>query len=335
MGLIKSLVVSLLAAGLNLTVHAAPIARVPKINVSGRIGTTRVVLRPMIQVSPGLMPLTPAAFSRGGALITAVHAPPLSLVTHGHQAPSHSAPLQPILTIVSEHADRLSGGKQGQSGGLQDSFYDGTVAPKEDGAAVHTELITPEVQAKSDEFAAAKTILRSAVDRLTPRLTKSVERGDWNGLGTTLDKACCGDAAPKLSFLLRENGFPVDQVSAEFHQYLVYRLGSGQLIVDPTIRQFFGGARAPPGIPKVFVGSIGELHALYERYKDIKTTSYGVDRIYFSNAVIDNGKIESVRSRMKEEGRSPEYEGFRDIPSRAPSRKARRPMIILPSSFVQ
>ncbi|MBI2362577.1 MAG: hypothetical protein HYV15_04260, partial [Elusimicrobia bacterium] len=79
----------------------------------------------------------------------------------------------------------------------------------------------------------------------------------FQGRAMSLDDPCCGVAAPVMGVLLRRAGVPVDAVQAEFHTFLVREAGGQVMVVDPTIRQFFGGKRAPAGVPQVFVGTLG------------------------------------------------------------------------------
>jgi hypothetical protein len=84
-----------------------------------------------------------------------------------------------------------------------------------------------------------------------------------------------------------------------------------EIIIDPTIRQFFGGARAPPDIPKIFVGTVAQLTELYRRHAAAKTTSYGVSRIYFDNSEINNAKIEELSRLVAARPDFPEYKPLR------------------------
>lgn len=126
--------------------------------------------------------------------------------------------------------------------------------------------------------------LRREVGAAVPGLRRSVELGQWNGPSTTLDGPCCGDAAPKLAALLRMRGWPAMLVEAEFHFYVVVRLPDGDVVVDPTFRQFFGREKAPSSVPQAFVGTWGELDGVFERHRAAKSTKHGVARIYRSEA---------------------------------------------------
>ena len=103
-------------------------------------------------------------------------------------------------------------------------------------------------------------------------------------------------------------GHAVDVVEAEFHYYLIQRLPFGEIVVDPTIRQFFGGTRAPPSVPKVFVGTVADLHALFARHDAAKSTSYSAARVYFRDAQVRNAKIEEVSRLAAERPEAPEYQ---------------------------
>ncbi len=166
--------------------------------------------------------------------------------------------------------------------GHDGAMFDGAPVEGPEGESVSPRLVTVDRPVVRLPLQAAA--VRAAVERALPALRESVALGSWNGANTTLDESCCGDAAPKLAALLRERGIPARLVEAELHYYVILELPEGQLVVDPTVRQFFGKKGAPPGVPAVFVGTIGELIGLFERYKAAKTTRYDVQRIYFSEA---------------------------------------------------
>ena len=188
-----------------------------------------------------------------------------------------------------------------------DAVFDGA-KPGVEGAAVTPALVThlrPNLQ-----LPIQGAVLRGAVERALPALRESVALGGWNGPYTTLDDRCCGDAAPKLAALLRAKGVPVRLVEAEMHYYLLVDLPEGQIVIDPTIRQFFGKKGAPNSVPTVFVGSIGELNALYERHARAKTTSYDPSRIYFRDAVDREAKLGALLRAIHAGGEA-EYEPLR------------------------
>jgi hypothetical protein len=169
------------------------------------------------------------------------------------------------------------------------------ISTEQDGERVSPQIITPESMAREHEVAITQRALAHSVQRALPALSDSVRRGQWNGPDTTLDKPCCGDAAPKLGLLLRSMGYGVHTVEAEFHFYLLHPHEAGQLIIDPTIRQFFGGPRAPPSIPTVFVGTIGQLQRLFEENASAKTTRYDISRIYFRDAAIRDQRMRDLQ----------------------------------------
>ncbi|MBI3554031.1 MAG: hypothetical protein HY077_16165 [Elusimicrobia bacterium] len=170
-----------------------------------------------------------------------------------------------------------------------------------DGTRIAPQLVTPASMAHEAEMSAVSGALRRSVELALPSLKDSVGLGEWKGPGTTLDRPCCGDAAPKLGLLLRNMGYGVHVVEAEMHYYLLNALAGGQLIVDPTIRQFFGGARAPPEIPTVFVGSVAELHRLFEEHASAKRTSHDMQRIYFRDAEIRNARLLELQRALGQE----------------------------------
>jgi hypothetical protein len=171
----------------------------------------------------------------------------------------------------------------------------GPIATDEDGQLVSPQIVTPESMSHEHEVARTRMVLAHSVSQALPALAESVRRGQWSGPETTLDKPCCGDAAPKLGLLLRQLGYNIHAVEAEFHFYLLYPLSAGQLIIDPTIRQFFGGARAPPNIPTVFVGTVGQLHQLFMENAASKSTRYDMSRIYFRDAAIRDLRMRQLQ----------------------------------------
>jgi hypothetical protein len=226
-------------------------------------------------------------------------------------SPAISAPAAPVLITVERGLEAFAAarGEPAQGRALSDLFEG--IASR-DGSPVYPGVVTPESMAHDGETAAARGELARAAAAALPALEKSVWHGGWRGPGTTLNDSCCGDAAPKLALLLRQMGHAVDVVEAEFHYYLVARLPHGEVFIDPTVRQFFGGARAPPSVPKVFVGTAADLHALFARHAAAKTTSYGVPRIYFRDAVVRNAKLEDVRRLAREKPESPEHQPLAD-----------------------
>ncbi len=167
-----------------------------------------------------------------------------------------------------------------------------------DGRQVSPMIVTPQSAAREPELNEARAAIGASVAQALPSLKDSVRLGEWRGPGTSLDSPCCGDAAPKLGLLLRNMGYGVNVVEAEMHYYLLHALAGGQLIIDPTIRQFFGGARAPPSVPTVFVGSVGQLHALFESHAAAKTTRYDMQRIYFKQAEIRDARMLELQQAL-------------------------------------
>ncbi|MDP3542594.1 MAG: hypothetical protein Q8T11_09035 [Elusimicrobiota bacterium] len=157
--------------------------------------------------------------------------------------------------------------------------------------------------------------VRGAVARALPALRESVALGAWNGLRTTLDGSCCGDAAPKLALLLRAQGVPARLVEAELHFYVLLDLPDGQIVIDPTVRQFFGKDLAPKAIPHVFVGDLAELADFYRRHAAAKTTSFDPPRIYFRDAAVREHALRALEAEVRA-GSAAEHEPLRLFLSR-------------------
>ena len=178
-------------------------------------------------------------------------------------------------------------------------FFDGA-APAVDGEAVSPRLALGPGPTLREPL--QLDALRGAVQRALPSLRESVALGGWNGPATTLDESCCGDAAPKLALLLRAQGIPARLVEAEFHYYVMLDLPDGQIVVDPTVRQFFGKKKAPRAVPQVFVGTIADLTAFFQRHAAAKTTKYDPQRIYFRDSVVREDALRSFEAAVRAGG---------------------------------
>lgn len=152
------------------------------------------------------------------------------------------------------------------------------------GAAMSAARGEDDVRSVERGLAASVADIRREAGAAVPALRRSVELGQWNGPHTTLDGPCCGDAAPKLAAFLRLRGYPAVLVEAEFHFYVVVKLPEGDVVVDPTFRQFFGRGAAPPSVPQVFVGTWPQLDAEFAAHQKAKSTRHGPQRIYRSEA---------------------------------------------------
>lgn len=191
-------------------------------------------------------------------------------------------------------------------------FFDGA-APAADGAAVSPGPAPgpgPSLRRPLQLDA-----VRGAVARALPALRESVALGGWNGPRTTLDESCCGDAAPKLALLLRAQGVPARLIEAEFHYYVLLDLPDGQIVIDPTVRQFFGKKLAPKAIPHVFVGDLAELADFFRRHAAAKTTRYDPPRIYFRDAAVREDALREFTAQVLE-GSAAEHEPLRRFLSR-------------------
>ncbi|MBI5240350.1 MAG: hypothetical protein HY926_07740 [Elusimicrobia bacterium] len=286
---------SLLLAGFPLGAWAGPAVR---------LSTPRLGPVPQILAGPACG-LSKASLLSAGLPAHVPLSAPLPLAAAPPLLPA--APEPGVLVSVDRGVEAFTAARSDadQNQALADLFEG--IASR-DGAPVFPQVATPETMSHDRETAAAKDELARAAAKALPDLERSVWHGGWRGPRTTLHDSCCGDAAPKLGLLLRQMGHAVDAVEAEFHYYLILRLPFGEIVVDPTIRQFFGGARAPPSIPKVFVGTMADLHFLFARHAAAKTTSYDVARIYFRDARVRNSKIEEVRRLVQQRPESPEHQ---------------------------
>lgn len=247
--------------------------------------------------APPALPAASAAFSPALAAVPARLAPSLLPV--------------PVPVAAAGPAAANAAGAAGEARRYAD-FFDGA-APAADGEAVSPRLALgpgPTLRRPLQLDA-----VRGAVARALPALRESVALGGWNGPRTTLDESCCGDAAPKLALLLRAQGVPARLVEAEFHYYVILDLPDGQIVIDPTVRQFFGKKLAPKTIPHVFVGDLAELTDLYRRHAAAKTTRYDPPRIYFRDAAVREDALRAFEAQVRVGGVA-EHEPLRQFLSR-------------------
>jgi hypothetical protein len=166
-----------------------------------------------------------------------------------------------------------------------------------DGRAASPRLVL-DASAQDAALAAPLAALSAAVREAAPALRESVAEGYFHEGRMTLCDAVCGDAAPKLALVLQRLGLPVDVVEAEFHYYDLWDHSAGSLIVDPTIRQFFGGRRAPSTVPEVFAGTHAQLNRLFETHRQARTSSQPLERLYFRGAATRNEKVAELEREM-------------------------------------
>ncbi len=252
---------------------------------------------PLLPPAPAFSPLAPPAAA--GTFAPALSAVPASLAPSLLPAPLPLFPAAPAPAPApaSESADARR----------YADFFDGA-APAADGEAVSPRLAPgpgPTLRQPLQLDA-----VRNAVQRALPALRESVALGSWNGPRTTLDESCCGDAAPKLALLLRAQGVPARLVEAELHYYVLLDLPDGQIVIDPTVRQFFGKKQAPKGIPQVFVGDLAELADFFRRHAAVKTTRYDPPRIYFRDAAVREVALRAFEAQVRA-GAAAEHEPLR------------------------
>lgn len=275
--------------------------------VSARAAAPVSVAVPRLAFAPlGAPAVLPSAFA---GLAPAPFAAPASLVPSLLPAPSQASPLRvapavpaarPVIlqALASVPAAPDASGTDGPLGRYAD-FFDGAAAAS-DGDAVTPRLAVEPGPTFRQPL--QLDIVRGAVARALPALRESVALGGWNGPHTTLDESCCGDAAPKLALLLRAQGVPARLVEAQFHYYVLLDLPDGQIVVDPTVRQFFGKRQAPKTIPHVFVGTLGDLHAFFQRHAASKTTKYDPQRIYFRDAAVREDALRAYEAKVRAGG---------------------------------
>lgn len=225
---------------------------------------------------------------------------PASLVPSILPAPAPvSAAARPAILQALASVPASPDAAEPDAPGRYADFFDGA-APASDGEAVSPRLAVEPAPTLRQPL--QLDIVRSAVARALPALRESVALGGWNGPHTTLDESCCGDAAPKLALLLRAQGVPARLVEAQFHYYVLLDLPDGQIVVDPTVRQFFGKKQAPKTIPHVFAGTLGDLNAFFQRHAASKTTKYDPQRIYFRDAAVREDALLAFEAKVRAGG---------------------------------
>lgn len=191
------------------------------------------------------------------------------------------------------------------------AYFDGT-KPAVEGERVSVTVL-PAGGSASPATTLRLAAVRAAVREADLALSRSVRLGEWNGPDTTLDDSACGDAAPKLAAMLRARGIPARLIEAELHYYVLVPSADGPIIVDPTIRQFFGRRAAPRSIPRIFAGTLPELNGLYGAHARSKTTRFDPWRIYFSEAVVREDRLASFEARLASNEASPELQVLREF----------------------
>ncbi|MDD5303970.1 MAG: hypothetical protein PHS14_12790 [Elusimicrobia bacterium] len=306
--------------------------------VSARAAAPISLVVPGLSWAPAACPLILPAAAAGFA--PALSVSPAGLVPSLLPLPAPASPLAVSPSAVGPAARPsiirslgsvpAAGDAPGSDGAAKRyaGFFDGVVPPA-DGEAVYPRLAVGEgsILRRPLQLDAVRNAVRLAL----PALRESVALGGWNGPRTTLDESCCGDAAPKLALLLRAQGIPARLVEAEFHYYVILDLPGGQIVVDPTVRQFFGKKRAPETIPHVFVGTIGDLTSFFQRHAASKTTRYDPQRIYFRESVVREDALRAFEAKVRDGGAA-EHDPLRrflGLPPAAP-RPPGVPRLIIP-----
>ncbi|MBI3549251.1 MAG: hypothetical protein HY078_09445 [Elusimicrobia bacterium] len=120
-------------------------------------------------------------------------------------------------------------------------------------------------QASAEDFFARLSRYGDAVECARPYVAASV----LEETGKTLSDSTCINAAPVLLSMLGRAGLRgLLPILTNTGHYFLRTLDEGHPVyIDPTIRQFFGGAQAPPEVPEIFVGTFEDLERLFSRFK--------------------------------------------------------------------
>lgn len=273
------------------------------------------VERPALALS--ISPAALAPIAQAPAFFQADLAAPASLPEALPALPASAAPLDAASAFASPQAQAPTGvllgadgrpvrsaaaltaaakaANAGDGAALGRAFDSGVLDEPQDGVPIAPLFLARSADQNGERRLEAAVLgVAAQVARAQRTLQKSVALGQWRGPDTTLDDACCGDAAPKLAYLLRAQGLPAHVVEAELHYYVVVTLPEGSVVVDPTIRQFFGGRKAPAEVPRIFVGTARRLSLLFQAQAAAKTTSFDVTRIYFRDARLKDGKLAEI-----------------------------------------
>lgn len=169
--------------------------------------------------------------------------------------------------------------------------------------------VTEELMKRGDKPGTAlQRRLQQAANAAIPFLDESVKNADWNETHMGIDGPSCFDAGPKLGLMFRAKGLPGWVAAAGHHVFMIVEAPEATLLIDPTIRQYFGQNHAPAWVPKVFVGTLSELKALYNRDPGLPVLPY--QRIYFDPewpAKRRDSKMLSARSKFLRSTQSREH----------------------------
>lgn len=303
-------------------------------------GPARVapVVRPLACASCALLPAGPAVakfapspFAIGAPALAPAPAPLSSTkLILAASADVETA----VAALAASPAAELGAANQGEPDARLMSLFDGSAPSGVAGAdgAYAPVFVAPGVTSQETlalRLRARVDSVRGEVERAVPALRRSVTAGGWYGPNTVLDGPCCGDAAPKLAALLRLRGVPATVVEAEFHFYVVVRTPDGDVVVDPTFRQFFGREKAPADVPAAFVGTWGELDGFFSSHGRSKTTSYGVSRIYRSDARVREDLARGAAAALSVPRPASDYAALQ--PALKPAEREKpRPTLIIP-----
>ncbi len=169
-----------------------------------------------------------------------------------------------------------------------------------DGTAVNERLLARGDNPGTD---AQRKIMQAAAEA-TQYLDASVKVSQNIGI----DGPVCFDAAPKFALMLRGRSLPGYVAYNSHHVYMIAETANAVLLIDPTIRQYFGQDSAPSWVPKIFVGTLSELKALYARDPGLPLLHY--QDIYFDAmypATRSDSRMISVRDSFLSSSESSEY----------------------------
>ena len=169
--------------------------------------------------------------------------------------------------------------------------------------------VTEELLRKGDKpGTATQRRLQAFAAATIPYLDASVSKAPWNDSHMGIEGPSCFDAAPKFGLMLRAMGMPGWVASCAHHVFVIAETPEATLLIDPTIRQYFGHNHAPAWVPKIFVGTLSELKALYSREPGLPVLPY--NKIYFDPewpAQRRDSKMLSARGKFLRSTQSKEH----------------------------
>jgi len=116
-------------------------------------------------------------------------------------------------------------------------------------------------------------MLNRKIQRIKPKLIFSLKVR-----GFSLEERCCALATSILKKYLEEERLSSVVVVSKHHSFIKV----DNLIIDPTIRQFFlsESGKTLKTIPQIFVGTKKQLEQLFQKHKSQRFLPISVNELY-------------------------------------------------------